>query len=347
MDSNHMYKNTVTVVGAGSFGIAIANIIAENSPVCLYTRNPETYKELLAGSRNEIKLHPNITPSTSLEESIESSEIVFITIPSSSYFDFFKEAVSYFSPSQLVIHGTKGLLTKQPIDTYDKISKEEIYTISDIILQESCIIKVGCISGPNLAKELNERQPAATVLASRFDQVIKRGEKILKTDRFMVYNSYDIKGIELAGVLKNVISIASGILTGMGLGDNTRSFLISRGLIEMMNIAKVLGAEPESFFGVAGIGDLIATCMSKYSRNHTVGFRIAQGENIHAILSSMREPAEGVNTLKIVHKISKTERIHTPIVHALYAILFDNMSIEDGLKYLMSFSSMKDVQIKS
>jgi glycerol-3-phosphate dehydrogenase (NAD(P)+) len=161
----------------------------------------------------------------------------------------------------------------------------------------------------------------------------------------MVFGSYDIKGVELAGVLKNVISIASGIVTGLGFGDNTRAMLISRGLIEMTRIAEVLGAEPKSFFGLAGIGDLIATCMSKYSRNHSVGWHLSQGESIQSILDRMTEPAEGVNTLKICYKLSKQYKIHTPIVDALYDIVFQQLSIQQGLARLMSFPSTTDVDI--
>ncbi len=337
-------KNKVAIIGAGTFGTAIANIVAQNTEVLLYSRNEEVCKSINE-TRNHhgALMHNNIVANSHLADVITSCELLFFTIPSQSYMGFIKEIQPYVSPSQIIIHGTKGVLTRVDIDADERLDADGIVTISNLILDTTCVVKVGCISGPNLAKELYDGYPAATVLASKYDQVIKQGEAVLKTNQFMVFGSYDITGVELSGVLKNVISIASGMVTGLGYGDNTRALLISRGLLEMTRIAEVLGAEPKSFFGLAGIGDLIATCVSKYSRNHTVGLRLSQGETIQEILATMTEPAEGVNTLKVCFKLSKTYKLHTPIIDALYDIVFQNLSIKQGLVRLMSFPRSKDV----
>ncbi|MCL4147388.1 UNVERIFIED_CONTAM: hypothetical protein GTU68_067198 [Idotea baltica] len=216
--------------------------------------------------------------------------------------------------------------------------------MSEIILSESSAIRIGCLSGPNLAGELADGQPAATVIASRFDQVIKWGKACLRSETFRVYESYDLIGVELAGVLKNVLAIASGILHGLGLGENAKAMLITRGLTEMVKLGKALGAESDAFFGIAGIGDLIATCSSTKSRNFTVGFKLAKGASLDEILKEMSEVAEGVYTCKIAYLLSEYYKLETPIIKTLFQLIHQKRSLAESMQFLLTHHMDQDIE---
>ncbi len=173
--------------------------------------------------------------------------------------------------------------------------------MSEVIREESVAVRVGCMAGPNLAKELSDGQPGATVIASRFHEVIHEGQRLLRNDRFQVYGSSDMIGIELCGVLKNIIAIASGALSGLGLGENARALLINRGMVETIYLGKALGGNTHAFLGLAGVGDMIATCSSKLSRNYTVGSNLQKVKNF----SPKGGVAEGVNNIKIAKRLGE------------------------------------------
>jgi len=215
--------------------------------------------------------------------------------------------------------------------------------MSQVIKEETSTLRVGCISGPNLADEILEGQPTATVIASEFDEVISFGQKILAGPKFFVFGSHDLKGSELAGVFKNIIAIGSGILNGQGMGRNMQAMVITRGLREIITIGQALGVDSRAFLGTAGIGDLIATCTSANSRNFRVGFALSQGKTLETILEEMEEVAEGVKTIKIAYQITKQNNLHTPITSMLYKILFENLSIEKGIQDLMRYPASIDV----
>jgi len=336
-------KNTsnkpVGVVGAGSFGSAIANILARNTDVILYARKPEVAEEI---SRTRmllgLPLADNITPTNDLKFVTNSCEVIFPIVPSEN-FPSLIDALSYHvKPYHILIHGTKGLIVSKKNwekDENVKIELEDVYTMSRLIGEKTLAVRIGCLAGPNLAKELADEQPAATVVASRFDEVISEGQRLLRNDRFQVYGSKDLLGIELTGVLKNVIAIASGALSGMGYGENARSLLISRGLIEMIYLGQMLGADTQAFLGLAGIGDLVATCSSKDSRNFTVGQRLGKGEKLENILSTMEETAEGINTIKIIIRLMKDSHLRAPITESLDKVINEEMTIQDALRFLM------------
>ena len=190
---------------------------------------------------------------------------------------------------------------------------------------------------PALAREIAERKPAATVVASQFDEVIRVGQRLLKNDRFLIYGSNDLIGIELCGILKNIIALGAGTIAGLGLGENAKALFISRGLVEMVHIGKTLGGNAQAFLGLAGVGDLVATCSSNLSRNFTVGYRLAGGEKINAIVDSMEEVAEGVKTINIIHKLADTYKVRVPITESLYRIIHDKMTVGEAHTYLMKF----------
>ena len=173
------------------------------------------------------------------------------------------------------------------------------------------------------------------MVASHFDEVIDTGQRLLRCDRFQVYGNSDLIGIELCGVLKNIIAIASGTLSGLGLGENARALLVSRGLAEMIYLGKALGGDSEAFMGLAGVGDLVATCFSRHSRNFTVGYRLAQGETLKEITGDMEETAEGINTTRIVKQLADHYRVAAPITRMLYRMLFEGVTAEKALQKLM------------
>lgn len=336
-----MHKQ-VGVVGAGSFGSVIANILAENSSVLLYARRPEVVEEI-AETRmlSGYKFHRRVTPTNDLEYLAKQCHVIFPIVSSSGFRETIVDLSPFLHPYHLLIHGTKGLDIKEEAE--GTLSRESVRTMSEVIREESVVVRIGCLAGPNLARELAEGQPAATVVASHFAEVIQMGQKLLRTHRFQVYGNSDLIGIELCGVLKNIIAIASGALSGLGLGENARALLVSRGMVEMIYLGKALGGNTEAFIGLAGVGDLVATCSSKFSRNYTVGYRLAQGETLNEIMQNMDELAEGVNTTRIVKQLADYYDVSAPITRMLYRVLFEDLPVEKALDSLMKMSFSEDV----
>jgi len=339
----------VGVVGMGSFGAAIANLLSHNSDVLIYSRNTNKVNNF-----NENRQFKGITfaqcvvATDSLRDIAEACDLIFIVVPSASLRKLMKEFGPMLTPAKIIIHGIKGLDLKE-IDldnpNNDMFRKEMVKTMSDVILEESSIVRVGALSGPNLSKEILDGQPTATVIASPFDEVIKIGQEKLSGDKFYVFGSQDIKGAEFAGVFKNIIAVGSGILAGKGMGKNMQSMLITRGLREIIIFGELLGAKKEAFLGTAGIGDLVATATSELSRNFTFGNRLGAGESMETILSTMDEVVEGVRTLNIGMMLSKKYKLHTPITFILYKIVFDNYNIDKAISYLMRYPYAEDVDL--
>jgi glycerol-3-phosphate dehydrogenase (NAD(P)+) len=340
----------VGVIGAGNFGSVIANILARNKKVILYVRDENALKKIL--DTREIrghKLNKNITPIHSLGTLASECDVIFPIVPSAHFRDMMKKLAPFLHPYHILIHGTKGFDIKLPkgetIETVSSLSRQQVKTMSEVIREESVAVRVGCLAGPNLAKELAQRQPGATVVASHFQEVIQTGKRLLRNDRFQVYENHDLIGVEMAGVLKNIIAIASGALNGLGYGENAKGLLISRGAVEMVYLGRALGGDTKTFLGVAGIGDLITTCNSPMSRNFTVGFRLAKGEKLKDILDDMEEVAEGVNAIQIVKKFSDHYKIRPLITDTLYKVLFEGMTVQDALDYLMRYPLNVDITL--
>lgn len=342
-------KEPVGVIGAGSFGTVLANLLAENRQVLLYARRPEVAERIMRERAWEGQaIHPQVTVTTDLARVAGECELLFPVVPS----EFFREMIRKFAPHlrpwHKVIHGTKGLDVElsegTSLDTVRRLRRAQVHTMSEVIRQETMVVRIGCIAGPNLAGEIGEGQPAATVVASRFDEVIREVTNALRSSMFRVHGNHNLLGVELAGVLKNIMAIASGILEGLGYGENTRGLLITRGLAEMIHIGTALGAEVQPFLGLAGIGDLVATCHSRRSRNFNVGYRLAQGEPLESIMASMDEVAEGIKTVRIIHALTAEHKITAPIALSLYRTLFEGMDIAKGVRLLMEYPFTEDVE---
>lgn len=337
------------IIGAGSFGIAMANIMAENGKVLLLARREEIADKIRTTRwhKNQ-EIRPEVTVTTSVEELAAQCELIFPIVPSASFRGMLHELSPHLHPYHRLVHATKGLVVNMPagktFETLDRLHRDQVMTMSKLILQETVVRRVGCFAGPNLSSEIAQGQPAATVIASPFEEVIREGTAIMRSSRFRVHASHDLLGIELAGVLKNIMAISAGILHGLGYGDNTRSLLITRGIAEMIRISQIFGADARTFLGLAGIGDLVATCSSPHSRNFTVGYRLAKGESLHAIIEDMEEVAEGVTTTYIARALANTHKVSAPITQAIARILQGEMEIQRAVRLLMEYPFTEDVE---
>lgn len=338
----------VGVIGAGAFGTALANILARNGPVLLYARRAEVVSQMLATRQHKGQvLHKRVMPTHDLLRIPQECTLMFPVIPSQNFPGMLEQLGPLLKPWHIVIHGTKGLYVSLPagasVASIPTLDRSQVHTMSELIRAQSLVLRIGCVAGPNLAAEIARGDPTAAVVASRFDEVIEVGCDALRNPWFRVHGSHDLEGIELAGVLKNVIAIASGIIHGLGFGDNTLGLLVTHGLAEMAHIGKALGADPRAFLGLAGVGDLVATASSRNSRNFTVGYRLAGGESLSEIMADMEETAEGVNTVPIVRALAQRYKIPTPLTLALYRVLYEGMDIQQAIHRLMDLPFTEDV----
>ncbi len=341
-------KSKVGVIGAGRFGTAIAVLAAKNQEVLLYTRNEENVKSINQRKRHlylDFDLPERISATSDAQRICDTCSLLFVAVPSA----IFRKSMQYFSqfltPAHVIIHGTKGFDVSDDLMQRKNfyLRREEVYTMSEIIEQETQVIRIGCLSGPNLSTEIMEEQPTATVIASRYKEVMDLGKAALKSSVFRVFESYEIRGAEMAGCLKNIIAIGSGILSGSGYGKNIQAMMITKGLAEIIHLGKALGMHSSIFLGTAGLGDLIATATSKKSRNFSFGYRLGQGMDIETIRSANDELAEGVRTIKIAFGLQKHLNLRLPIISLLYRMVYEGLNLDQSIKYLMNFPYDIDV----
>lgn len=336
----------IGVLGSGSFGTAVASLAAHNSNVLLLSRNAETIAAINDNHRHlGYDLAENITAITSMKELAEACKLIFLAVPSSQFRQMMKDFSPYLTPEHFLIHCTKGFDTNFDIAKGDELNiiKENFHVMSDVIRQESVVIRIGVLSGPNLAKEIMDGKPTASVVFSDFDEVIAAGIKALSSDYFSIFGSYELLGAEIAGALKNVIAIGAGILKGKDLGKNIQAVLINRGMVDMIALGQALGCSPKAFLGTAGMGDLICTATSKNSRNFKFGYELGSGKSIEDAKKSSPELAEGYRTAWIVEGLAKSLGISLPIFSTIYKVLYNGYEIEAALKFLMKFPNYTDV----
>ncbi len=324
----------IGVLGSGSFGTAISRLLGKNNEVLIYTRRDAILKSINEDKTLKgYKLPNSVSATMSLEEIGRECKLIFPVIPSQYLREVMKDISPFLDPSHIMIHGTKGLDITPAFESAETLQeiKKTVFTMSEVIQQETSVIRIGALAGPNLSKEILDGQPAATVIASLFDEVIEMGIRALASKQFIIFGSHNLKGIELAGALKNTIAIASGLMNGIGFGKNVQALLITRGLREMIHIAISVGAELRPFLGTAGIGDLIATATSTNSRNYTFGRYLAEGKTIEEIGALMDEVAEGYRTVKFAYKTVIAADIDAPMTKTLYSVIYEDKPIKNAL----------------
>lgn len=342
MPSKSTSPKYVGVIGAGSFGTVVANLIAHNADVLLY--EPEHTKVATMQQTRTASGHPlasNIIPTCDLQEVAISCKVLFPIVPAKSFRPMIQKLAPWLRPHHMLIHGTKGLDVQWPLgkDTgaFPLLTRDTVKTMSEVIQAESVVYQVGCLAGPNLAGELAQGQPAATVVASTQKEVLLQGQQLLRNDHFQVYLNQDLLGVELCGALKNIMAIGAGCLSGLGYGGNTRSLLISRGMLEMAHIGQTMGASIQPFIGLAGIGDLIASCTNNLSRNYTLGYRLAQGTALRQLMQGQKTTIEGIHTVKIIHSLIKHYNVRAPITQLIYRILFENLAVREAMQTFIQY----------
>ena len=340
-------KKRIGVIGAGSFGIAVSNLLSLNQDVFLYTRSQERADKLnLNKKTDKYPIADRVHVIASYEELCDGCNTIFPIVPSKHFRSTMKNCSPYLRPDHILIHGTKGLdiVGKKEEEFQNmQLSAKHVRRMSQVIVEETVVRRIGCLSGPNLAKEIHSGQPSASVVASEFDEVIQIGQKLLNSSAFFVFGSRDIIGAELAGSFKNIIALGSGMLAGMGMGKNLQALLITRALREIILLGKALGSSSRAFLGTAGIGDTIATSLSSDSRNYSVGYSFASGMTIEEIVQEMDEVAEGMRTILIAEAIARNYQIHVPIIDTIHRVLYRNLDIKRALNRLMKYPFAQDV----
>lgn len=326
-----------TVLGGGSFGTAIANTIASNGfATTLWMRDCERAEAAQTNRENQAylpgyHLSDNLTILSDLAQAVYESHIVFLSVPSSSFREVTQRVKPYLTPGVKLVSTTKG------------IGRDGFTLMSQILNQELPGASVGVLSGPNFAKEMVNGQITGSVIASLDEELIAMVQQLLASERFRIYSSRDCYGVELAGALKNIYAIISGMVHARDYGQNTLALLTTRALAEMGRFAHALGADPMTFLGLAGVGDLILTCNSSLSRNYRVGYAMGSGQSLTSAIKGVGQVVEGVNTLRLVkHKADELD-VAMPLVSALYALLFEGASPDSIIKQLMLSEHNSDV----
>ena len=327
----------MAVVGAGSWGTTVASLAAENTPTVLWARRPDVAATINAEHRNpaylgDRELSIALRASASLEETAEGADVVVMAVPSQGFREVLVSAAPHIRPWVPVVSLSNGL------------EQGTLLRMSEVANEVLPGHPVAVLTGPNLAGEIAAGQPAASVVAIDDAVIATALQGIFARPTFRVYTNTDVVGCELAGVVKNVIAIASGIATGMGFGDNTRATLVTRGLAEMTRLAMKLGGSLESLAGLAGMGDLIATCSSTSSRNTTVGLRLGRGENLDDIIASTTQVAEGVRSSRAVLDLARKNGVDMPITEQVVAVCHEGKSAADGLLSLMTRRAAPEVR---
>ncbi|HCW90934.1 MAG TPA: NAD(P)H-dependent glycerol-3-phosphate dehydrogenase [Marinobacter sp.] len=328
----------VAVLGGGSFGTAMTRVLAGNGhTVHFWMRNEQQVREVAEKGTNErympgIKLAGDILPTTNFRDAVQKADVVFVAIPSKAFRTVIRENNTAFREHQFVISLTKG------------IEAQGFRLMSEILQEEIPRARCGVLSGPNLAAEVASEELTATVIAAKDPDLRRAVQDLLGCQYFRVYANVDIYGVELAGALKNIYAIVAGMAAALGMGENAKAMLMTRGLAEMSRFAVSLGANPMTFMGLAGVGDLIVTCTSSKSRNFRVGYAVGRGRQLDEAVAELGQVAEGIYTLKLVKEKAEAVGIYMPLVRGLYEILYEGASINAVINSLMMAIQNSDVE---
>jgi glycerol-3-phosphate dehydrogenase (NAD(P)+) len=321
----------IAVIGAGSWGTTLAHLLSSKGfEIALWVYEKDLSEEIRQTRINsvylpDIELPDNIHVTGSLEEALKKARYIVNAVPAQHTRSIFKEVLPYIIEEAIIISVAKG------------IERGTLLTVSSI-LKELSAHPVAVLSGPSFAKEVIKKLPTAVTLATENIHTGAHLQEIFNVNHFRVYTHDDLLGVELGGSLKNVMAIASGIADSLGLGNNARASLITRGLIEMTRLGIAMGAKERTFSGLSGIGDLVLTCSSPLSRNYTVGVKLGQGMKLKDILTQMRSVAEGVPTAESAYELSKKYHIEMPIIEQVYKVLYEDKDAVLAVKDLLERS---------
>ncbi len=323
----------ITVLGAGAWGTALAKVLADkDNPTVLWSHRPD-----LATAINEEQINARYLPfarlprtlraTGDLKEALEGAELVVVVVPSHALRNVIREARPHIPSSALLCSATKG------------IENDSLMLMSEVLLDElgdNTLARLTYLSGPSFAKEVALGQPTVVVVAGAGRRETTAVQHAFATDRFRVYSSSDVTGVELGGAVKNVMAIAAGACDGLGFGHNARAGMITRGLVEMGRVAAKMGANPLTLAGLSGMGDLILTCTGDLSRNRTVGFELGKGRTLDDILATLGHVAEGVKTTKSTYDLSRKLGVEMPITQEVYRVLYENKSPRQAVTDIMT-----------
>ena len=322
----------VGILGGGSWGTTVASIVAKNAATIIWARNPKTVTEINEHHTNEkylpkAKLTASLKAAYTIEEAVKNADVIVMGIPSQQFRAVLEQAKEYIRPWVPIVSLAKGL----------EISTKKRMT--EIIEEIMPGHPAGVLTGPNLAKEIHFGKAAAAVIAMVDETIASKLKTVFTSGLFRVYTNTDVIGCELGGALKNIMAIATGMGDGANAGDNTRSALITRGLAELTRLGVAMGGKKSTFAGLAGMGDLVATCSSSKSRNHHVGFQLGSGKSLQQIIEEMNEVAEGVKTAKVVMELSQDYKVPMPITEEVYKVLYEENSVYDAFRGLLQIKT--------
>ncbi|MFT5165039.1 MAG: glycerol-3-phosphate dehydrogenase (NAD(P)+) [Saprospiraceae bacterium] len=321
-------KLRIGLLGGGSWGTTVASLTAQNTPTKMWARKSATAEEINKHHRNEkylpgAKLTESLQATTSIKEAIQDADVIVMGVPSQSFRHVLEDAKPYIRPWVPIVSLAKGL---------ELGTRMRMTEIIETIMPGH---PAGVLTGPNLAREILAGQAAASVIAMVDDTIAVALQKVFRTGLFRVYTNDDVIGCELGGALKNIIAIAVGMGDGAGAGDNTRAAVITRGLAELTRLGVAMGGQPQTFAGLTGMGDLVATCISSLSRNRHVGFQLGQGRTLDEIIAEMSMVAEGVKTCGVVMELAEKYKVEMPITAEVYKVIQEGSTVKDAFRGLL------------
>ena len=342
MSNMNNRRDSISVIGAGSWGTALALLLSEKGHKVKIWDIDKNHIEKINTERENRRHLPgalfsdNISTEENLVKSVKGCSVIVMVVPSHGFRTVFEKIVDIVEKGAVIVSASKG------------IENDSMLTMSQIL--EDLIkrrkrqqdLEVAVLSGPSFAREVADKIPTAvTIACNNLEKAIKL-QKIFNTNYFRVYTSDDVIGLEISASLKNIVAIAAGICDGLGYGLNTRAALITRGLVEIARLGTALGARPETFYGLSGMGDLVLTCTGDLSRNRSVGLNLGKGKKLNAILDEMSMVAEGVKTTKSVHDMVRKKGIEMPILEQVYQILYKEKDCKEAVKDLLNRELKKE-----
>jgi len=317
----------VTVLGAGSWGTTVASLAAARNDTLIWARNPATTHEINETHTNEtylpgFPLSPKLAATSDLEEAMAHAELLIVGVPTSAVRSTLKQAKQWINAWIPIVSLSKGF------------EQETLLRMTEVIKEEVPGHPVAALTGPNIAREIMAGQAAATVLATEDLNVAAEIQRVLHRGLLRVYTNHDVIGCELGGALKNVVAIACGIAQGLGVGDNTRAMVMTRGLAELTRLGAALGGEPATFAGLAGMGDLVTTCISPHSRNRHVGEELGKGRKLDEIIAEMSMVAEGVKTASTARQLAKKVDVPMPVCDEISKVVSGRASADKAYRGL-------------